>query len=167
MLKKKAEEYKTRFGVDIIPADGTTDELNSSYLPEADIIFCAARAGTQVINKDQLKLAKNVKVLADVNAVPPSGLEGVGLKDDDEPHECGGFSIGPLTSGDIKVKTQYQMFEKMCEDQVLLLNLNLLLLDYILVVCNLFVKYHQELFHLSHLPLKLVLRGLTNLFDTN
>ena len=42
------------------------------------------RAGTQVISKDQLKLAKNVKVLADVNAVPPSGLEGVGLKDDDE-----------------------------------------------------------------------------------
>ena len=40
---KKAEEYKSRFGVDIIPADGTTDELNSSYLPQADIIFCAAR----------------------------------------------------------------------------------------------------------------------------
>ena len=29
-VKKKAEEYKSRFGVDIIPADGTTDELNSS-----------------------------------------------------------------------------------------------------------------------------------------
>ena len=91
--------------------------MNSSFLPQADIIFCAARAGTQVISKNQLKLAKNVKVLADVNAVPPAGLEGVGLKDDDEPHECGGFSIGPLTSGDIKVKTQYQMFEKMCSTE--------------------------------------------------
>ena len=29
-------------------------------------------------------------------------------------HPCGGLSIGPLTSGDIKVKTQYKMFEKMC-----------------------------------------------------
>ena len=35
------------------------------------------------------------------------------MKDNDEKHECGGFSIGPLTSGDIKVKTQYKMFEKM------------------------------------------------------
>ena len=113
-VKKKAEEYKSRFGVDIIPADGTTDELNSSYLPQADIIFCAARAGTQVISEEQLKLAKNTKVLADVNAVPPAGLGGVNLKDDDAEHPCGGLSIGPLTSGDIKVKTQYRMFEKMC-----------------------------------------------------
>ena len=27
------------------------------------------------------------------------------------------FSIGPLTSGDIKVKTQYKMFEKMCSTE--------------------------------------------------
>ena len=36
---KKSEEYKSRYNVDIIPGDGSTDELNSSYLPEADIIF--------------------------------------------------------------------------------------------------------------------------------
>jgi len=113
-VQKKADEYKTRYGVDIIPADGSTDELNSSYLPDADIIFCASRAGTQVISMDQLNKAKNVKILADVNAVPPAGLEGVGLKDHNSEHPCGGLSIGPLTSGDIKVKTQYKMFEKMC-----------------------------------------------------
>ena len=113
-VQKKADEYKTRYGVNIIPGDGSTDELNSSYLPGADIIFCAARAGTQVISMEQLNKAKNVKILADVNAVPPAGLEGVGLKDDNSEHPCGGLSIGPLTSGDIKVKTQYKMFEKMC-----------------------------------------------------
>ena len=113
-VQKKADEYKTRYGVDIIPADGSTDELNSSYLPDADIIFCAARAGTQVISMDQLNKAKNEKILADVNALPPAGLEGVGLNDDSSEHPCGGLSIGPLTSGDIKVKTQYKMFEKMC-----------------------------------------------------
>ena len=51
MLKKKPKNTNLDFGVDIIPADGTTDELNSSYLPQADIIFCAARAGTQVISE--------------------------------------------------------------------------------------------------------------------
>ena len=122
-VQKKADEYKTRYGVNIIPGDGSTDELNSSFLPEADIIFCAARAGTQVISMEQLNKAKNVKILADVNAVPPAGLEGVGLNDDDSKHPCGGLSIGPLTSGDIKVKTQYKMFEKMCvTDKPLYLN---------------------------------------------
>ena len=122
-VQKKADEYKSRYDVDIIPGDGSTDELNTSFLPEADIIFCAARAGTQVISLNQLKNTQNVKVLADVNAVPPAGLEGVGLKDDDVQRECGAYSIGPLTSGDIKVKTQYKMFEKMCTtDKPLYLN---------------------------------------------
>ena len=116
-VEKKANEYKSRFNVEILPGDGSSDDLNSSYLPDADIIFCAARAGTQVISKDQLSLAKNAKILADVNAVPPAGLEGVNLKDDDYEHECGALSIGPLTSGDIKVKTQYRMFEKMCSTE--------------------------------------------------
>ena len=113
-VEKKAEEYKARFNVNIKPGDGSSDELNSSFLPDADIIFCAARAGTQVLNHEQLKLADKVLVLADVNAVPPAGLEGVELKDNDRKHFSGGYSIGPLTSGDIKVKTQYKMFEKMC-----------------------------------------------------
>lgn len=122
-VRKKAEEYKQRFEVDVIPADGSSDELNASYLPEADIIFCAARAGTEVINKEQISLAKSVKVIADVNAVPPAGIFGVGINDDNTKHPCGAYSIGPLTSGDLKVKTQYLMFEKMCtSDKPLYLN---------------------------------------------
>lgn len=122
-VQKKADEYKKRFGVDVTPADGSNDKLNSSYLPDAEIIFCAARAGTEVINNEQIKLAKNAMVIADVNAVPPAGINGVGLKDDDTKHSCGALSIGPLTSGDLKVKTQYKMFEKMCTtDKPLYLN---------------------------------------------
>ena len=113
-VAKKANEYKKRFNVDVIPVDGSSDELNSSHLYDADLIFCAARAGTQVLSLEQLKLAQKAMVLADVNAVPPAGLEGIGLKDNDSKHECGALCIGALTSGDIKVKTQYRMFEKMC-----------------------------------------------------
>tara|TARA_A100001388_G_C28691435_1_gene461528 strand:+ start:126 stop:1019 length:894 start_codon:yes stop_codon:yes gene_type:complete len=122
-VQKKADEYKKRFGVDVTPADGSNDKLNSSYLPDAEIIFCAARAGTEVINNEQIKLAKNALVIADVNAVPPAGISGVKLKDDNTKHLCGALSIGPLTSGDLKVKTQYKMFEKMCTtDKPLYLN---------------------------------------------
>ena len=122
-VQKKADEYKKRFGVNVTPADGSNDKLNSSYLPDAEIIFCAARAGTEVINNEQIELAKNALVIADVNAVPPAGISGVELKDDNTKHSCGALSIGPLTSGDLKVKTQYKMFEKMCTtDKPLYLN---------------------------------------------
>ena len=75
-VQKKADEYKKRFGVNVTPADGSNDKLNSSYLPDAEIIFCAARAGTEVINNEQIKLAKNAMVIADVNAVPQLVLAG-------------------------------------------------------------------------------------------
>ena len=38
-VQKKADEYKNRFSVDIEPGDGSSDQLNSSYLPDAEIIF--------------------------------------------------------------------------------------------------------------------------------
>tara|TARA_A100001011_G_scaffold388660_1_gene468743 strand:+ start:186 stop:1082 length:897 start_codon:yes stop_codon:yes gene_type:complete len=117
-VTKKSQEYKNRYGVNVIPGDGSSDLLNASFLPDADIIFCAARAGTQVISLEQMKLTKDLKVIADVNAVPPAGIEGVSIDDNDNEHPCGALSIGPLTSGDIKVKTQYKMFEDMCNSDV-------------------------------------------------
>ena len=59
--------------------------MNSSFLPDADVIFCAARAGTQVLNIEQLKIARNALVLADVNAAQPQ-FGGVGINDDDKKH---------------------------------------------------------------------------------
>lgn len=118
----RAAAFKKRFNVDLLSADGSDDDKNTALLEDADIVFCAARAGTRVLSEQQLATAKNIKVAADVNAVPPSGIEGVGVKDDDKVLPCGAYSIGALTSGDIKVKTQYRMFEDMCRDDTRYLN---------------------------------------------
>ncbi len=115
-VANRADEFKKRFDVDLIAADGSDDDKNTALLEDADIVFCAARAGTRVLSEQQLATAKRIKIAADVNAVPPSGIEGVELKDDDRPLACGALSIGALTSGDIKVKTQYRMFELMCNE---------------------------------------------------
>ena len=52
---------------------------------EADIIFAAGPAGARILTPAQLKQAKALKVAADVNAVPPSGIEGVGVNDNGKP----------------------------------------------------------------------------------
>jgi methylene-tetrahydromethanopterin dehydrogenase len=116
-VKRKADEYKARFGVDLLAADGSTEELNTAILKDADIVFCAARAGVQVLTKKQMATAPQVKVVADVNAVPPAGIEGVGLKDDGVKLESGALSIGPLASGDIKVKTQRELLVTLCNSE--------------------------------------------------
>jgi methylene-tetrahydromethanopterin dehydrogenase len=116
-VKRKADEYKARFGVTVIPVDGSTEELNTAILKDADVVFCAARAGVQVLSKKQLATAPQIKVVADVNAVPPLGIEGVGLKDDGVKLESGALSIGALTSGDIKVKTQHELLIELCNSK--------------------------------------------------
>ncbi len=41
--------------------------------------FAAAAAGVQVVSKEMLKAAPNLLAIADVNAVPPAGVEGMDL----------------------------------------------------------------------------------------
>jgi methylene-tetrahydromethanopterin dehydrogenase len=53
---------------------------------------------------------------ADVNAVPPAGIEGLGLKANGEVIGArGALGIGPLAIGDIKYKTESGLFKAMIE----------------------------------------------------
>ncbi|NIO83616.1 MAG: methylenetetrahydromethanopterin dehydrogenase, partial [Candidatus Aminicenantes bacterium] len=45
------------------------------------IVIGCAKAGIRLVNKSQLEQAKNLVVAADVNAVPPAGIEGIGVND--------------------------------------------------------------------------------------
>ncbi|MBC6497372.1 MAG: methylenetetrahydromethanopterin dehydrogenase [Alphaproteobacteria bacterium GM7ARS4] len=116
-VAQRAEGYKKRFNVHMHAADGSSDEKNTELLKDADVVFCAARAGVQVLSTQQLMTAKNIKAITDANAVPPAGIEGLQLKDNDAKTPYDAYAIGPLTSGDIKVKTQYAMFQAMCTNK--------------------------------------------------
>ena len=80
-VQKLTEEIEQRFGVKVKAADGSTPEQVRALLIDHEIALCAARAGVQVLSKDDLAAAKNLLIAADVNAVPPLGVEGCGLHD--------------------------------------------------------------------------------------
>ena len=70
------------------------------------------------LSADQLKQAKRLKVASDVNAVPPSGVEGVGVNDDAKPIPgTEAVGIGALAVGNIKYRTEAGLFEKMIESE--------------------------------------------------
>ena len=55
-----------------------------------------------------------MKVAGDVNAVPPAGIEGIGLKDFDVPLQyaspsTGAVGVGPLAVGNVKYQLQQAM----------------------------------------------------------
>ncbi len=111
---KSAAVSKERFGVDLEAVSGETPEGKAEIIADAEVIFAAAAAGVQVISAEDKKKAPNLLVLADVNAVPPPGVEGMELFMNGDPLPgCNAFGIGPLAIGDIKYKTQAGLFKHM------------------------------------------------------
>jgi methylene-tetrahydromethanopterin dehydrogenase len=109
-----AKEIKARFEVDVHAADGSDDAKKMEILVENEAALCAGRAGVRILSKAQLAAAQRLLIVADVNAVPPSGVEGLDMMANGvelTPH--GTLGIGPLAIGNIKYKTEYGLFEKM------------------------------------------------------
>jgi len=106
-----AKEYNRRCQSTLSGAVAGSDEEKSTLIADADIIFCTAKAGIQVLSSDVLSNAKQLKVAGDVNAVPPSGIAGIGAND-----ACialtspeGAFGIGALAIGNVKYKLQHKL----------------------------------------------------------
>lgn len=113
-VRKLAIESNARFEIDLGYADGSTEEQKAELAKEADLIFAAGPAGRRLLTLAQLKPAKDLKVVADVNAVPPSGVEGVGVNDSATPIEgTGAVGIGALAIGNVKYKTETGLFKEM------------------------------------------------------
>ncbi len=113
---KSAAVSKERFGVDLEPVNGETIEQKRDVIANAEVIFAAAAAGVQVVSKEHMEIAKNLVVIADVNAVPPPGVEGMELFMNGAPLAGSSvLGVGPLAIGDIKYKTESGLFKQMLE----------------------------------------------------
>jgi methylene-tetrahydromethanopterin dehydrogenase len=72
----------------------------------------------QVISKAELAGADALLIAADVNAVPPAGIEGLTVHANAEPLETTkAVGIGPLAIGNVKYKTEFGLFKKMIESE--------------------------------------------------
>jgi methylene-tetrahydromethanopterin dehydrogenase len=117
-VRKLAAEANQRFAVNIGYADGSTEGQKAELVREAEVIFAAGPAGRQLLSHDQIKQAKRLLVIADVNAVPPAGVEGVGVNDDAKPLAgTKAVGIGALAVGNIKYKTEAGLFDTMIQSE--------------------------------------------------
>jgi methylene-tetrahydromethanopterin dehydrogenase len=113
-VSDSAREIKTRFDAEVHPADASDDAKKKEILAGAEVLFCAGRAGVRVVSSAQLAAAKRLLIAADVNAVPPSGIEGLDVMANGiELTSEGALGIGPLVIGNIKYKTESGLFQKM------------------------------------------------------
>jgi methylene-tetrahydromethanopterin dehydrogenase len=123
-VKRSAADMKARFNVDVTGVDGSNEEKKRAIVRDIEVIFCAGPAGNQVLPETIIADAKSLIVAADVNAVPPPGIAGIGLFDNGTPLAgTPGVGLGALAIGDVKYQTQSGLFRQMiASDKALVLD---------------------------------------------
>lgn len=116
---KLAKKYSAAYDVALSCVDGTTDAKKAAIIADAEILLCCASAGVRVIPTEMLKNAKGLLIAADVNAVPPSGIEGVDAMSDALPIKGAEWALGlgALAIGSRKYNLQKKMFQMMLDSE--------------------------------------------------
>jgi len=93
----------------------TQDEIGRA-IQEADIILATGAAGVRLLKLETLKkYGTRCKILADVNAVPPTGIEGLEPNDKDKEVLPGVYGIGALRIGALKNAILAELFKLAAE----------------------------------------------------
>lgn len=113
-LKQKALAWNTQFKINLQVVDGSSEPAKKQVLESTDIALCAAAAGVQVLSVNHLSVAKQLKIVADVNAVAPLGVAGVLVSADGVKIEASvAYGIGAMAIGSLKYMTQQQLLQQM------------------------------------------------------
>jgi methylene-tetrahydromethanopterin dehydrogenase len=118
--RKDGKEYaesiarllNSKHGVKVQGVFIPTSSEKLEIFKKADVVLCAGTRGVQIIEKELFKEVKLVKVIVDINAVPPFGVEGMELKDDMREIAPGIFGIGALAVGDVKYKLEKEILRE-------------------------------------------------------
>ena len=115
-VKHLAQEIARRFKAEANFADGSSEDKKTQILDGTDIVLAAGKAGVQVLSTAQIASAPSLLIACDVNAVPPSGIEGLSVSSNGEPiGDTKVLGIGALAVGAIKYKTQFGLLKQMTE----------------------------------------------------
>jgi hypothetical protein len=100
----------------ICGVQAATAEETGNSIKDADLVLACGAAGIQLLPMAVLeKYGKNVKVLGDINAVPPLGIEGLKATQKDKEFSPGKFGIGALAIGPLKIQIEGEMFKQAVE----------------------------------------------------
>ena len=111
-----ARQTGARFGVVLQGVSVADRAALHAALAEAEVVLACAAAGVQVLADADLAHAPRLCVVADVNAVAPAGIAGVGVMDDGKPLPGSpALGIGALAVGNVKYQTQHRLLLRLRE----------------------------------------------------
>ncbi len=85
-------------------------EQTADAVKDAEIVLSAGAGGIQLLS--QAQIGASCKIVADINAIKPLGVECLGSNDDGKEIKPGVFGIGALAIGKLKIKTETEMIKR-------------------------------------------------------
>lgn len=113
-----ADMCSGEFGEGKISIAAGADADKAEYLSQTDVIFATGAAGIELLSTELISTATQLKVAADVNAVPPSGVAGLDAFDNGKAiagSQSGAVGIGALAIGNVKYQVQSKLLKSMIE----------------------------------------------------
>lgn len=91
----------------------TNPEQTDAAIKGAEIILSAGAGGIQLLSAAELnKNGTTCKIVADINAIKPLGVEGLAPNEDGKELKTGVYGIGALAIGKLKIKTEREMIKR-------------------------------------------------------
>ena len=109
-----AKAIESRFGVKVKPVEAVDDAARAKAVKDADIVFAAGAIGVQLLKAADWQDNPKIELLADVNAQPPLGIEGVEATDKAK-DRAGKLAFGALGIGGLKLKLHRGCIGKLFE----------------------------------------------------
>ena len=111
--QKIATKINTELKTDVVkPVEAKTPEQIGKAIEDADIVLATGAPGVQLLPLNILKTyGKRVKIVADCNAVPPYGIEGLNPKWDGKEVVPGVYGIGALAIGALKNQIEAELLK--------------------------------------------------------
>lgn len=113
-----ADMCSQEFGAGEINIAAGADVDKAELINTADVVFATGAAGIELLSAEMIASAAQLKVVADVNAVPPSGVAGLDAFDNGKAlagSNSNAVGIGALAIGNVKYQVQSMLLKKMTE----------------------------------------------------
>lgn len=115
-----ADLCNNEFGDGVTNITAGADADKAEYIKTADVVFATGAAGIELLSAELIASAPQLKVAADVNAVPPAGIAGIDAMSNGTPITgsiSGAVGIGALAIGNVKYQAQNLLLKRMIHSE--------------------------------------------------
>jgi methylenetetrahydrofolate/methylenetetrahydromethanopterin dehydrogenase (NADP+) len=121
VVQSACDSIKARFGVEVRALEAPTNVERGAAIQGAQIVLATGAAGITLLEAKQWQDSPTLELVADANASPPAGIEGVGMSDRGATAH-GKILFGPLGFGALKLALHRACIGRLFEQNDLLLD---------------------------------------------